>query len=119
MSKILVHAALIYSFILNSTTAIFLTLGSGQTYGIICGEYNQVGYFPVKEKYYENVCENNCQFVIDNCVKKMRSICNMSKQVNAVGDNFCEFNKPNEYCKQHLRFGVSGCFFPANESRRK
>ena len=83
-------------------SSLFLSIGSGDTYGIICGFYDKVVYLPEVQTYYESVCENNCETVIQNCVKKMNRICSMAEQ-KRLENSFCKENHADTYCRSGLK----------------
>ena len=85
-----------------SVFSLFLSLGSGDTYGIICGFYERVIFLPEVETSYKYICENNCQTVIENCVKKMNKICKMVQE-KELNDSFCKENHPDIYCRTSLK----------------
>ena len=94
-------------FLLLSSTALpvfslFLSLGSGDTFGIICGFYDRVVLIPEVETSYQSICENNCQTVVNNCVKKMNKICKMVQE-KELNDSFCKENHPDIYCRTSLK----------------
>ena len=85
-----------------SISCLFFSLGSGETFGLICGFYERMVYLPEVQTYYESVCENNCQTIIDNCVNKMNKICKMVHQKKIDG-SFCKENHPDVYCRTSLK----------------
>ena len=82
--------------------SLFLSLGSGDNYGIICGFYDRVVLQPEVQISYQSVCENNCQTFIENCVKKMSKICRMAHE-KELDDSFCKENNPDIYCRTSLK----------------
>ena len=75
----------------RESSGLYLSLGTSETFGIICGEYDVKAYFPVTEHVQENICENNCQLVIDNCAKKMKKICKIkAMQQTHFHNKLCE-----------------------------
>ena len=97
-------------------SSLFLSLGSGDSYGTICGVYDKVVYLPELRTFYEKVCENNCQTVIENCVNKMNQICSIVHQ-KQLDDSFCTENYPDTYCRTRLKLG--SCFSCVEIPRRE
>ena len=90
----------------SSKLSLYFSLGSGDTFGIICGTYKTVAYVPLKEKYYVKECDNNCDIAINNCEKKMEKICNIDPhQYNHLNRDFCSLEKPRSYCQKRLTYG--------------
>ena len=90
---------------LNKHLCLYFSLGSGDTYGIICGTYKTIAYFPVKEKYYVKECDKNCDITIKNCEKKMAKICDINPhQYNHLNRDFCSGEKPSSYCQKRLTY---------------
>ena len=83
--------------------SLFLSLGSGDNFGIICGFYDRVVLQPEVHTSYQSVCENNCQTFIENCVKKMNKICKMAQEKELNGHSFCKENHPDIYCRTSLK----------------
>ena len=84
---------------------LYFSLGSGETFGIICGTYKTVAYIPVKEKYYVKECDKNCAIAIQNCQKKMERICSINPhQYNHLNRDFCSVEKPRSYCQSRLSY---------------
>ena len=82
--------------------SLFLSLGSAETHGIICGFYDRVVFVPEVHTSYESLCQNNCQTFIANCVKKMLKICQMVEE-KELNDSFCKENDPDIYCRTSLK----------------
>ena len=90
---------------LNKHLCLYFSLGSGDTYGIICGTYKTIAYFPVKEKYYVTECDENCDIAIKNCEKKMVKICDINPhQYNHLNRDFCSLENPSSYCQKRLTY---------------
>ena len=90
---------------LNKHLCLYFSLGSGDTYGIICGTYKTIAYFPVKEKYYVKECDTNCDIAIKNCEKKMAKICDINPhQYTHLNRDFCSFENPSSYCQKRLTY---------------
>ena len=97
--KILVLTLLTFS----EHSCLYFSLGSGDTFGIICGTYKTVAYFPVKEKYYVKECDKNCDIALRNCKKKMDQICDINPhQFNHLNHDLCSFEQPRSYCQKRL-----------------
>ena len=93
---------LLFSSTPLSVFSLFLSLGSGDNFGVICGSYDRVVFLPEVQTSYQYVCENNCQTFIDNCVKKMNKICKMVEE-KKLNDSFCKENHPDIYCRTSLK----------------
>ena len=94
---------LVISIFLQHGFCLYLSLGLDKTFGIICGTYHKIAYFPVQEDYYETACENDCKTIIDNCSRKMNKICQLRSKNQIVFNDFCDFNQPIKYCTENLR----------------
>ena len=91
---------LVILYKLGLSAGLYFSVGSGETFGIICGSYRSVAYVPVLEKYHVKQCEKNCDAAISNCVKKMKQICDIQpRQFNHLNQDFCRFEKPRKYCE--------------------
>ena len=89
----------------DKNVCLYFSLGSGDTFGIICGTYKTVAYLPVSEKYFVKECDTNCDIAINNCEKKMEQICNINPhQYNHLNRDFCNHEKPRKYCQKRLTY---------------
>ena len=94
---------LVISLFFQKGLCLYLSLGLDKTFGIICGTYDKIQYFPVKEDYYETVCDNDCKNIVNDCSRKMNKICQLRTKNQIMYNDFCDFNQSRKYCTENIR----------------